>query len=248
MPHVAKRDYYDTLGVERTASDDDVKKAFRKLARQYHPDLHTGEQQKKQSEEKFKEINEAYEILSDQEKRKRYDMFGHAGTQGAGGAEGFDFGRGGFGDIFNDIFEDFFSGGGPGRQRRERGSDLQYNLEVSFEEAISGKEAKLKIPRWELCGECRGTGARGGSALKVCPSCRAHAPPATTTCPADTRLPSSSKTPDTAPSAVSTACTPTPVRNSAPRLRALLPSALSSAWMSSTPPSAIHRARSPARR
>ena len=173
MPHVAKRDYYDTLGVERTASDDDVKKAFRKLARQYHPDLHTGEQQKKQSEEKFKEINEAYEILSDQDKRKRYDMFGHAGTQqGAGGAEGFDFGRGGFGDIFNDIFEDFFSGGGPGRQRRERGSDLQYNLEVSFEEAISGKDAKLKIPRWELCEDCRGTGARGGTALKVCPSCR----------------------------------------------------------------------------
>src|SRR5574341_1811578 len=109
MPHVAKRDSYETLGVERNASDDDLKKAFRKLARQHHPDLHSGDHQKKSAEEKFKEINEAYEVLSDQEKRKRYDMFGHAGTQqGPGGFEGFDFGRGGFGDVFSDIFEDFF--------------------------------------------------------------------------------------------------------------------------------------------
>lgn len=174
MDTVAKRDYYETLGVERNASDDDIKKAFRKLARQYHPDLHAAEPQKKHAEEKFKEINEAYEILSDQEKRRRYDMFGHAGAQqGFGqGFEGFDFGRGGFGDIFNDIFEDFFGGAGRGRQRAERGNDLQYNLELAFEEAVFGKEVKLKIPRWEGCHECRGTGARSAAAVKPCPTCK----------------------------------------------------------------------------
>lgn len=174
MAHVAKRDYYATLGIERNASEDEVKKAFRKLARQYHPDLQSGDQQKKVSEEKFKEVNEAYEVLSDQDKRKRYDVFGHTGgSQGAGGGfEGFDFGRGGFNDVFNDIFEDFFGGGGRGRQRAERGSDLQYNLELSFEEAVYGKEAKLKIPRWEQCQDCKGTGARSAAGLKVCPSCK----------------------------------------------------------------------------
>src|SRR5919197_3965914 len=98
MAHVAKRDYYETLGVDRSASDDDLKKAYRKLARQYHPDLQNGDQQKKVAEEKFKEVNEAYEVLSDSEKRRRYDMFGHAGAQSGfgGGFEGFDFGRGGF--------------------------------------------------------------------------------------------------------------------------------------------------------
>ncbi|TAJ23327.1 MAG: molecular chaperone DnaJ, partial [Nitrospirae bacterium] len=157
---MAKRDYYETLGVDRTASEDEVKKAFRKLARQHHPDLHSGDHQKKTAEEKFKEINEAYEILSDQQKRQRYDMFGHAGArQGGGGAEGFDFGRGGFGDVFNDIFEDFFGGTRRG-QRAERGADLQYNLELSFDEAVYGKDAKLKIPRWEHCRDCKGTGAK----------------------------------------------------------------------------------------
>ncbi|WP_447980726.1 molecular chaperone DnaJ [Candidatus Nitrospira bockiana] len=173
MAPVGKRDYYETLGVDRNASDDDIKKAFRKLARQYHPDLQSGDHQKKAAEEKFKEINEAYEVLSDQDKRRRYDMFGHAGAgQGFGGAEGFDFGRGGFGDIFNDIFEDFFGAGARGGQRAERGSDLQYNLELSFEEAVYGKEAKLKIPRWEVCTDCKGSGARSAGALKVCPTCK----------------------------------------------------------------------------
>ncbi len=172
MAHVAKRDYYETLGVDRSASEEEIKKAFRKLARQHHPDLHS-EHQKKHAEDKFKEINEAYEILSDQGKRQRYDMFGHAGTQpGGGGFEGFDFGRGGFGDVFNDIFEDFFGGTRGGRQRGERGSDLQYNLELSFEEAVFGKEAKLKIPRWETCEACKGTGAQSGTGVKVCPSCK----------------------------------------------------------------------------
>jgi molecular chaperone DnaJ len=167
--NVTKRDYYDTLGIDRNASDEDIKKAFRKLARQHHPDLQSGDAQKKVSEEKFKEVNEAYEVLSDQDKRRRYDAYGHAGGSGA---EGFDFGRG-FGDVFNDIFDDFFGGGGVrGGQRAERGSDLQYNLEMSFEEAVYGKEAKLKIPRWEMCGECRGTGARTAGALKVCAACK----------------------------------------------------------------------------
>ncbi|MGA6828365.1 molecular chaperone DnaJ [Nitrospira sp. NS4] len=171
---MAKRDYYDILGVEKTVSDEELKKAYRKLARQHHPDLHTGDHQKKTAEEKFKEINEAYETLSDQEKRKRYDMFGHAGAQQGAGFEGFGgFGGqgGGFGDVFNDIFEDFF-GGQRGGGRAERGNDLQYNLELSFEEAVYGKEAKLKIPRWETCGDCKGTGAKSAASIKTCPSCK----------------------------------------------------------------------------
>jgi molecular chaperone DnaJ len=170
MAHVAKRDYYETLGVDRNASDEELKKAYRKLARQHHPDLQTGDQQKKTSEEKFKEVNEAYEVLSDQTKRRRYDTFGHAGAQQGfgGGFEGFDFGRGA-GDVFGDIFEDFFGGG---RSRTERGSDLQYNLELSFEEAIYGKDVKLKIPRWEKCQECNGSGAKSSAGIKTCPGCR----------------------------------------------------------------------------
>ncbi len=174
MASVTKRDYYEVLGVERDASDEQLKKAYRKLARQHHPDLQSGETQKKSSEEKFKEVNEAYEVLSDQDKRRKYDTFGHAGgPQGFGGGfEGFDFGRGGFGDVFNDIFEDFFGGAGRGRSRSERGTDLQYNLELSFEDAVFGKEAKLKIPRWEACQDCRGTGARSSTAIKTCPTCK----------------------------------------------------------------------------
>ena len=168
---MSKRDYYETLGVERTASDDELKKAYRKMARQHHPDLQTGEAQKNTSEEKFKEVNEAYETLSDQEKRKRYDMFGHAGAQQGGGQDGF--GGGGFGDAFNDIFEDFFGGQrGGGGSRTERGNDLQYNLELTFEEAVYGKEAKLKIPRWEMCDDCKGSGAKNASSVKTCPSCK----------------------------------------------------------------------------
>ncbi len=171
MASVSKRDYYETLGVDRTASDDELKKAYRKMARQHHPDLQTGEAQKKASEEKFKEVNEAYETLSDQDKRKRYDMFGHAGTQQGGGPDGFGFGGSGFGDAFNDIFEDFF-GGQRGGNRAERGNDLQYNLDLTFEEAVYGKEAKLKIPRWEVCGDCKGSGAKSAASVKTCPSCK----------------------------------------------------------------------------
>ena len=170
MASVSKKDYYEVLGVDRSASDDEIKKAFRKQARQHHPDLHNEPQAKKKAEEKFKEANEAYEILSNSDHRKKYDMFGHAGgPQGFGGPEGF---GGGFGDVFGDIFEDFFGGGGRSRTRAEQGSDLQYNLELSFEEAIYGKEAQLKIPRWESCGTCKGSGARTSTAVKTCPGCR----------------------------------------------------------------------------
>ncbi len=171
MATVTKRDYYEVLGVGREADDDDIKKAFRKVARQYHPDLQTDQKEKKKSEEKFKEANEAYEVLSNQEARKRYDMFGHAGPQGFGGGQGPEF-SGGFGDVFSDIFGDFFGGGRGGRERAQQGNDLQYNLGLSFEEAVDGKEAKLKIPRWEGCETCRGTGAKSSSGTKLCPGCQ----------------------------------------------------------------------------
>jgi molecular chaperone DnaJ len=154
------------LGVERNASEDEVKKAFRKLARLHHPDLHTEPAKKAGAEVKFKEAGEAYEVLSDTERRQKYDMFGHAAA-GQGGGQG----GGGFGDAFGDIFEDFF-GGGRGRSRAEQGNDLQYNLEISFEEAINGKEAKLKIPRWEVCDTCQGTGAKSEQSIKTCSACR----------------------------------------------------------------------------
>lgn len=172
MATVTKRDYYEILGVDRDASDNEIKKAFRRLARQHHPDLQSDPQLKKKAEEKFKETNEAYEVLSNPESRKRYDTFGHsAGPQGFGGAEGFDFGRG-FGDIFGDVFEDFFGGARGGRSRPEQGNDLQYNLELSFEEAIAGKEAKLKIPKWESCDSCKGTGAKSADAVQQCSGCQ----------------------------------------------------------------------------
>jgi molecular chaperone DnaJ len=169
------RDYYGILGVARNASEEEIKKAFRKLAIKYHPDKNPGN---KEAEERFKEINEAYAILSDGEKRRAYDMFGHAGV--GTGAEGFrrppgfdfDFGQGGFNDIFSDIFEDFFGGSTRTRRRAERGADLRYDLEISFEEAIFGKEIKIRIPRWETCSDCRGTGAKSGSSIKTCPTCK----------------------------------------------------------------------------
>ncbi len=171
MAQAGKRDYYDVLGVERNASEDEIKKAFRKLARQHHPDLHSEATKKAAAEEKFKEGGEAYEVLSDPDRRQKYDMFGHAAAgQGGGGPQGF--GGGGFGDAFGDIFEDFFGGGRGGRSRAEQGNDLQYNLEISFEEAINGKEAKLKIPRWEICETCEGTGAKSQESVKACSACR----------------------------------------------------------------------------
>lgn len=165
-----KHDYYELLGVARNAAEADIKKAYRKLAVKFHPDKNQGN---KEAEERFKEINEAYEVLSDGQKRRQYDTFGHAGV-GAGGFEGFDFGRGGFGDVFGDIFEDFFggtAGRGRARSRAERGADLRYDLEVSLEDAVFGKDTKIRIPTMESCPDCKGSGAEGPSGIQGCSAC-----------------------------------------------------------------------------
>ncbi|MFC6332468.1 molecular chaperone DnaJ [Paenibacillus septentrionalis] len=159
-----KRDYYEVLGVGKDASTDDIKKAYRKLARQYHPDVNKAAD----AEEKFKEVKEAYDVLSDDGKRSTYDQFGHVDpNQGMGGAGGADFG--GFGDIF-----DMFFGGG-GRQRDpnapQRGNDLQYTMTVEFVEAVFGKETEVTIPREESCDTCHGSGAKPGTSPKVCTTC-----------------------------------------------------------------------------
>src|SRR3989449_7008125 len=163
---MVKRDYYEILGVDRNASEEEIKKAYRRLARQHHPDTQTSEQEKKAAEEKFKEINEAYATLSDQDKRRRYDTFGHAE-----GPQGFEGVGQGFGDIFNDIFEDFF-GGGQGGHRGTRGPDIEYRLNLAFGDAINGKEVRLKIPRWGICKESRGNEAESPEHIKICPSCK----------------------------------------------------------------------------
>lgn len=174
MANAEKRDYYEVLDVHRNASEAEIKKAFRKLAIQYHPDKNPGN---KESEEKFKEATEAYEVLSDAQKRAQYDQFGHAGVSGAGGFSGGfgGFGAGSpFGDIFSDIFGDIFGGAGGGRrtQQGRRGDDLLYNLEISFEEAAFGCEKKIEVPFAKRCGTCSGTGAKPGTEPKVCPTCR----------------------------------------------------------------------------
>src|SRR6266581_3936329 len=165
MAAAQKRDYYEILGVARNASDDDIKKAFRKLARQYHPDVNKD----KDAEARFKEVNEAYEVLSDPQKRQMHDQFGHAGP-GMGAGAGFgDFGFGGFGDIF----QTFFGGAAAGATRRgpQRGADLRYNLTLSFEEAVFGCEKELEIPRADVCTACHGSGAEPGTEPSRCPSC-----------------------------------------------------------------------------
>ena len=163
----AKKDYYELLGVSRNASEEEIKKAYRKLALQYHPDRNPGD---KQSEEKFKEVSEAYQILSDTEKRAKYDQYGHAAFgDGSPFPGGFDF-TAGFEDVFGDIFGEFFGGGA--RRGRGRGDDLRYNLTLKFEEAVSGTEKKIKIPRHGPCETCHGSGAKVGTAPQTCPTCR----------------------------------------------------------------------------
>ena len=161
-----KKDYYELLGVGRSASEDEIKKAYRKLALQFHPDRNPGD---KQAEEKFKEVSEAYSVLSDSQKRSQYDQFGHAAFGEGGPGGGFDF-SGGFEDVFSDIFGEFFGGGG-GR-RRGRGQDLRYSLALKFEEAVAGVEKKIKIPRHGTCETCRGNGAKPGTTPQTCPTCR----------------------------------------------------------------------------
>jgi molecular chaperone DnaJ len=160
---VAAKDFYAILGVPRNADDAALKKAYRNLARAYHPDRNPGD---KKAEERFKEISEAYSILSDAEKRAQYDRFGTVGGAGAG--------DGGFGTIFEDLFEGFFGGGerGRGRARVRRGDDLRYDLELSLEEAAKGMETKLQVPRLETCETCRGTGVEPGSQPETCGTCR----------------------------------------------------------------------------
>ncbi|HHV71172.1 MAG TPA: molecular chaperone DnaJ [Clostridia bacterium] len=173
---MAKRDYYEVLGVSRDATAEEIKKAYRKLARQYHPDANKDDPN---AEEKFKEIAEAYDVLSDPQKRARYDQFGHADGQGQWGfgfGNNADFGGfGGFGTGFGDIFDMFFgSGMGAREQRRtpQRGADLRYDLEISFEEAAFGLETEIKVPRMEKCSACNGTGAKAGTQPKTCPTCQ----------------------------------------------------------------------------
>ena len=169
-----KRDYYSVLGVDRDVNDDDLKKAYRKAAKKYHPDLHPGD---KEAEKNFKEVNEAYEVLSDKEKRARYDQFGHAGVDpnfnpGAGGFGG---GFGDFGDL-GDIFSSFFGGGfGGGRQANpnapRRGGDVSTNVNLSFEEAAKGCKKTVKVPKIDTCDVCHGSGCEAGTSAKTCPVC-----------------------------------------------------------------------------
>jgi molecular chaperone DnaJ len=181
---MAKRDYYETLGVERGASDDELKKSYRKLAMELHPDRNPGDGA---AEAKFKDINEAYDVLKDGEKRAAYDRFGHAafegggpfgagaGGPGAGGAAGFEFGSG-FADIFDEMFGDFMGGGGGGgrrtQERAARGNDLRYNLEISLEDAFKGKKTTVRVPASVACDACSGSGAEGGSKPVNCQTCQ----------------------------------------------------------------------------
>ncbi len=161
-----KRDYYEVLGISRNASDDEVKRAFRRLAKQYHPDANKEEG----SESRFIEINEAYEVLNDPQKRAAYDRYGHAGLNGAGMGFG-DFA--GFSSI-NDLFETFFAGA-TGTQRRtgtQRGADIRYDLTITFEEAVFGCQKEIELPRWETCPNCRGNGAQPGTSTARCSSCQ----------------------------------------------------------------------------
>jgi molecular chaperone DnaJ len=167
-----KRDYYEVLGVNRDASEEDIKKSYRKLAMKFHPDRNPDS---KDAEEKFKEAKEAYEILSEAEKRRAYDAYGHAGVNpqmgmggGGPGQEGF----GGFAEAFGDIFSDIFGGQqGRGRASVFRGADLRYNLEVTLEQAARGTETKIRIPTMETCEVCKGSGAKPGTAPKQCETC-----------------------------------------------------------------------------
>lgn len=172
----SKRDYYDVLGVNKDASAEDIKKAYRKLAMKYHPDRNPDNPK---AEEQFKEAKEAYEVLTDDQKRAAYDQYGHAGvdpSMGAGGAGGF--GAGGFSDAFGDIFGDIFGGAGGtrGGQRNNvyRGADLRYNMEISLEEAAKGTETKIRIPVQSTCETCKGTGAKPGTQPVTCTTCGGH--------------------------------------------------------------------------
>ena len=170
---MSKRDYYEVLGVQRNATEAELKKAFKKLAMKYHPDRNPDN---KEAEDNFKEAKEAYDVLSDAQKRAAYDQFGHEGVAGMGGggygAGGFGGGGASFSDIFGDVFGDIFGGArGGGGQRVYRGADLRYNLELSLEEAVSGTTVKIRVPTLVACEECGGSGAKKGTSPTTCPTC-----------------------------------------------------------------------------
>jgi molecular chaperone DnaJ len=163
---MAKRDYYEVLGVNRDCSEEDLKKSYRRLAMKWHPDRNPDNPK---AEEHFKEAKEAYEVLCEPQKRAAYDQFGHAGVnQQAGGGQG----PGGFGDIFSDIFGEIFGGGRGGRSTVYRGADLRYNLEITLENAAHGMDTKIRIPTTSVCDTCKGSGARAGTQPVTCPACR----------------------------------------------------------------------------
>lgn len=167
---MAKRDYYEVLGVSKDADDAELKKAYRRLAMKHHPDRNPDDAV---AEEKFKEAKEAFEILGDSNKRAAYDRFGHDGvSNSASGGGGAGFGGGDFNDIFGDVFGDIFGGGGRGRGRPRGGADLQYNLELTLEESVAGLEKNLKIPTQVNCGECSGSGAKPGTKPVTCDTCK----------------------------------------------------------------------------
>lgn len=164
---MSKKDYYEVLGVSRDASDRDIKKAFRRMAMKYHPDRNPDD---KAAEANFKEVNEAYEILSDSQKKAAYDQYGHAGIDPSmrGGGGGFE---GNFSDIFGDVFGDIFGGGRGGRSSVQRGADLRYNMELTLEEAVRGIEKNIKVPTLVSCTTCGGSGAKAGTSAKTCTTC-----------------------------------------------------------------------------
>jgi molecular chaperone DnaJ len=175
---MAKRDFYETLGVAKNASEEEIKKSYRKLAMKYHPDRNPDS---KESEEKFKEVKEAYEMLTNPEKREAYDRYGHAGVDpNMGGGGGFGGGAGGFADSFGDIFGDIFGGGGGGGRGRSagpqvyRGADLRYNLEISLEQAAHGFDTTIRVPSWDKCDTCHGAGAKPGTSPSTCTTCAGH--------------------------------------------------------------------------
>ncbi|MEQ1968004.1 molecular chaperone DnaJ [Xenorhabdus nematophila] len=167
---MVKKDYYEVLGVSKTADEKEIKKAYKRLAMKYHPDRNQGD---KEAESKFKEIKEAYEILTDAQKRAAYDQYGHAAFEhgGMGGGAGGAGGGADFGDIFGDVFGDIF-GGGRRQQRASRGSDLRYNMELTLEEAVRGVTKEIRIPTLESCDSCHGSGAKSGTSPETCPTCR----------------------------------------------------------------------------
>lgn len=165
---MAKRDYYETLGVDKGADEKDIKKAYRRVAMKYHPDRNPDDPD---ADDKFKEATEAYDILMDKDKRQAYDQFGHAGVDPSMGGGAGGFGGGNFSDIFGDVFGDIFGGGRGGRAGPQRGSDLRYTLDISLEDAVRGTTVEIRVPSLTACGTCNGSGAKKGSSPTTCGSC-----------------------------------------------------------------------------